>query len=420
MGFSSQDKQIVQDLAKRVCEIAVLPIMEEKKQLWYRLNSLERTRPLIHCQAISPEIWEELIPPETLQCTDETARKEELRLRSIIYAWENFPDDRVVDPNAYSYIVVKGDSFVTDYGVQVDYARPEEAHGAVGFRQVIKTEADIEMIKAEPKVWVDWDKTNQDYDTLCELYGESTTVRKICPEYGLGVGFIDSFIRWRGIEQMFIDLIERPKWIHEVLERMLAGAVSSMAQCEALGILTLNNTYCMLGTGGYGWTHELPQPDFDGEHVRVRDLWGRTSTQIFTEIVSAEMHWDFAIQYEKRFLEHFGLAGYGCCEPLHNKMYYVSRIKNLRRVSMSPWVDVDAASEAVGDKYVYTHKPHPMIVSMNRSHPDLARRQLEGALQKTRSNIVEVNLQDIHTVRNEPHRLTEWTQMAMELSEKYV
>ncbi len=39
--------------------------------------------------------------------------------------------------------------------------------------------------------------------------------------------------------------------------------------------------------------------------------------------------------------------------------------------------------------------------------------------KKPRRNVVEVNLQDIHTVRGDPHRLTEWTQMAMDLSETY-
>ena len=100
-------------------------------------------------------------------------------------------------------------------------------------------------------------------------------------------------------------------------------------------------------------------------------------------------------------------------------MQFVSQIENLRRVSMSPWVDIDKASEVVGTKYVYTHKPHPAVVSMERWHPKLARQQLEDALRKTRANVVEVNLQDIHTVRGQPHRLTEWTRMAMELSEQY-
>jgi len=419
MSSSATDSRIIRDLAKEVNAIAALPVHEERKQLWTRLNRLERVRPLIHVQAIAPSVWDELIPEGQLRCTDPTTREEELRLRRILYAWEHFRDDRVVDPNAYSYIAVRGDCWLTDFGVHAEYIEPAEKYGAASFRPVITTEADIDKINAEPDVWVDWDETEAKHRKLCDLYGDVTPVKKICPEYGLGFGLIDTFIRWRGIEQTFIDLLERPKWIHEALERMTQACLRSLEQLEALDVLTLNNTYTMLGTGGYGWTDELPQPDFDGRHVRVKDLWGRASAQIFTEGISPEMHWEFAIQYEGRVLERFGLSGYGCCEPLHNKMHVVRRIPNLRRVAMSPWVDIDVASEAVGKDYVYTHKPHPTVVSMEHWHPDLARRQLEEALRKTRRNVVEVNLQDIHTVRNEPHRLTEWAGMAMELSEEY-
>ena len=65
---------------------------------------------------------------------------------------------------------------------------------------------------------------------------------------------------------------------------------------------------------------------------------------------------------------------------------------------MSPWVDIEVASREVGRDLVYTHKPNPAIVSMEQWHPDLAREKLKDAFEKTRNNILEVNLQDIHTV----------------------
>ena len=34
---------------------------------------------------------------------------------------------------------------------------------------------------------------------------------------------------------------------------------------------------------------------------------------------------------------------------------------------MSPWVDIQRASAEVGRDYIYTHKPHPSIVSMERN-----------------------------------------------------
>jgi hypothetical protein len=51
--------------------------------------------------------------------------------------------------------------------------------------------------------------------------------------------------------------------------------------------------------------------------------------------------------------------------------------------------------------------------------PELARRGLREAFRKTRNNVMEVNLQDLHTVHREAHRLTEWTAMALRLAEEY-
>ena len=82
-------------------------------------------------------------------------------------------------------------------------------------------------------------------------------------------------------------------------------------------------------------------------------------------------------------------------------------------------MDIGRAAEEVGRDYVYTHKPNPSIVSMRMWDLGLARKLLREALEKTRENVVEVNLQDLHTVQNEPRRLTEWTEMAMQLAEEY-
>ena len=418
MSVSEQDRQIIQGLAKQVAEIAALPIHEEKIELWKRLNRLERVRPLVHVQAIAASIWVELLPEDQLQTSDPFCRGQEMALRRKIYCWEHFPDDRVVDAIIRCPIQVRGDSNSTGFGLRRATDHPKERFGAWAVKPILNEEEDIEGIKTDPEVWVDWEQTEHHYERLCDLYEGTLNVEKE------GTSFfwfhpMDTFIVWRGIEQTFVDLVERPAWIHEALERMTIALLSSIEQIEKLHALSRGDGNTMLGSGGYGWSDELPQPDFDGEHVRLRDLWARAATQIFTDLISPEMHEEFAIQYEKRLLERFGLSCYGCCEPLHNKMHVVRKIRNLRRVSMSPWVDIEAASDAVGTDYIYTHKPNPTIISMHTWDPELAREDLRTAFAKTRENIVEVNFQDLHTVRNEPHRLTEWTQIAMELAEEY-
>ncbi|MEK6645582.1 MAG: hypothetical protein AABY84_02785 [Candidatus Firestonebacteria bacterium] len=414
--ITAHDKNIICTLATRVAEIASLPVQNENRKMWIRINRLERVRPLIHIQAIAPDIWEELIPNKQLQCIDSFCREQEMELRKKIYCWENFRDDRVVDDIVVCPII---SNYNTGCGIEIGILKPKDNIGAHAFLPVIVEERDIEKIQTKSEIYVDWKETNTLFELLYNLYGDILKVEKRGFDF-FNFAPMDMFIRWRGIEQMFMDLLDRPKWVHEGLERITTRYLGELEQLEKMNVLSLSNGNTRLGSGGYGWTDQLPQKDFDGAHVRIKDMWARAATQIFTEIISPEMHYEFAIQYEKRLLERFGLSCYGCCEPLHKKMSVVRKIRNLRRVSMSPWVDIEVASREVGRDLVYTHKPNPAIVSMEQWHPDLAREKLKDAFEKTRNNILEVNLQDIHTVRNEPNRLTEWRNIAFELAEEYI
>ncbi len=418
MSLPQEDKRVIRDLAKKVAGIASHSVHNQKRDMWTRLNRLERVRPLIHVQAVDPSIWEELISADELECIDGYCRRQEMALRTKIYCWENFPDDRVVDDTIPCYTAVRGHSERTGLGIPFQQKRPDMKFGVAAFEQTIVNEGDIDKIETEPNVSVDEALTESRYERLSELYDGILRVEKQGQSF-FWFSVMDYFIQWRGIEQMFIDVVERPSWVHDALERITTGYISSIRQMEDLGVLSHGNRNIRLGSGGYGWTDQLPQPDYDGGPARLKDAWARCATQIFTETTSADMHDEFAIQYEKRLLERFGLATYGCCEPLHNKMHIVRKIKNLRRVSMSPWVDIDVASAAVGKDYVYTHKPNPAILSMDTWDLELAEQKLRDAFEKTQENIVEVNLQDLQTVRNEPRRLTEWAEMAMRLAEEF-
>jgi len=418
MPFPASDLTVIRRLASRLADIAALPIQQQKRDLWRRLNRLERVRPLMHIQALDWNIWEELIPQASLQTTEPFCRAQELDLRKRIYAHEQFADDRVEDGIVACSVAIHGDSWSTGFGIPRQVERPTENSGAYAFVPTILAERDLEKIQAEPTVTVDWADTERRHQQLCELYDG------LLPVQTRGRDFfwfypMDQFIVWRGIEQTFVDLLERPEWIHQALERITTGYLRSVEQMEALGVLSPGNGNTRLGSGGYAWTDELPQPGADPNHVRLQDLWARAATQIFTDGISPAMHEEFAVRYEKRLLERFGLSCYGCCEPLDTKMHIVRTIRNLRRVSMSPWVNLERASAALGRDYVFTHKPNPSIVSMEHWHPDLARDTLTEALQKTRGNVVEIVLQDLHTVRGEPLRLTAWSRLAMELAEQY-
>jgi hypothetical protein len=183
-------------------------------------------------------------------------------------------------------------------------------------------------------------------------------------------------------------------------------------------LLSLNNDNTRIGSGGYGYTNELPGPDFNPEHALPRNLWGCATAQIFGS-VSPRMHWDFALQHEMRWLRRWGLTYYGCCEPLDAKMGILRRIPNLRKVSVSPWVDIDRAVKTIGTDYVMSRKPNPAVVAPDDWRPEVARQDLADFLEKARGCHIEIILKDISTVRYQPHRLWEWEKITMEMAEKY-
>jgi hypothetical protein len=106
---------------------------------------------------------------------------------------------------------------------------------------------------------------------------------------------------------------------------------------------------------------------------------------------------------------------YGCCEALHAKLEILRQAPNLRKVSVSPWADVDKMVSRTNGAYVLSHKPTPAILAADAWNPDQARRNLVDVLEKTRGCVVEIVMKDISTVRDEPRRLWEWAAIAMDV-----
>lgn len=409
MSVPPKDRSTIRDLAQRVAEVAALPVQQEKAGLWRRLNRLEPVRPMVLLQNAT---WHETGGQISLETEDEFARQQEWNLRATLYHWDHMPDDHVYEARVYSPVVVRD----TGMGLRTQATAPDHVFGASHYNCIIEDDADPGVVPL-PTVTVDHDETEFSHQRLCELYDGILTVEKRGVS-GHWFSVMDQFIQWRGIQKAFTDMVDRPAWVHAWLDRLTEWHLVRLDQYEELGVLTLNNGNNGVGPGGLGFTDELPADDFDGTRVRARDQWGHATTQIFSE-VSPAMHDEFALRYEKRFLERFGLASYGCCEPLDGKLDIVKTIPHLRRVSMSPWVDPARGAEGLGSDYIFSYKPNPAIIGMEAWDEELVRKQLRDALEKTRGCVVEVIMKDLHTCRGEPWRMWEWVRIAMELAEEF-
>ena len=107
------DIRLLRDLYKRVAELAHDPVMEERRQSWLKLASLERTRPMILAELGG--VLDETVPLSSLRCQEEWARDLERGLRTLIFQAEQVGDDFVIEP----WINIRWDIDMGDYGVEI-------------------------------------------------------------------------------------------------------------------------------------------------------------------------------------------------------------------------------------------------------------------------------------------------------------
>jgi hypothetical protein len=413
MTTITTDQLVLRELVREYAEIAALPIHKEKAELWRRLNRLEPVRPLVWINEIP---WWEMDVDGALinRCTEPYSQEVEGWLRAMIYQWRHMPCDMVFDPFITVRYVCGPTGVYADYGIEADEVAPDcEGLGSREFRPVINDMDDVAKVRT-PQVWVDWEETERRYQFMCEVCDGIIPVQK-CGITHQWMSPWDQMIHWYGIERLFMDMVDRPELVHALLDRFMKAVHEVLDTQEALGLLSVSNWNHRVGSGGLGITDELPQADHvPGSPARPIDQWGSSTGQIFSE-VSPDMHEEFCLQYERPYLERFGLTCYGCCEPLHNKMGILRSVKNLRRVSMSYWIHVDKAVEAVGTDYIFSYKPTPSVFAWDSWDPQPARDNLAMILDKTKGCHVELIMKDISTVRNDPRRLWEWADIAMEM-----
>lgn len=415
--IEKQDKKILRELAKLKAEYAASDKNETTKQLWKRLNSLNDVRPLIWINEIP---WHEMDINDELKLVTQShfSRYLEIILRRSLYYWRHLEVDNIIEATLPCYMIIK------DKGVGI--SRKEKTLkmdnisniSSVKFIQQIKNEDDLQRIKT-PLVQYCKNETEKMHESMLDTFGDILNV-EIKGVPGFWFAPWDDLVMLYGVQEVLTDLALRPEFIHKVMEKLTNCYLAQLEQYEDLNLLALNNSNFRIGSGGLGYIDELPQKDFDPNKIRTKDLWGCSTAQIFSA-VSPSMHLEFALNYEIQYMKRFGLNYYGCCEPLDIKMDILRQIPNLRKISMSPWVNLENGAEKIGKDFVFSYKPSPAIFVDEDWHLKTVKKDLENNLSKIREKncVVEVIMKDISTVRYKPQRLWEWSKIAMEVAQNF-
>ncbi len=404
------DATILRDLAARVAEIAALPVQQTKRDLWRRLNALKPQRPMVMVDQVcwnEMEIGDEL----TLRCGDPECRGYEQTLRRTLYQWNHFPVDMVVEPFLRVSKAIRNSGF--GVAVQEAVAVTDPTNSVVGHAYVnqFRSLQDVQKIRI-PQITHDAAETDRRLSVAHDLFDGILEVRPGGADPYLSVW--DPVSTWMGVENALYAIVDTPDLMHALIARMTDGYMSMLDQLEQQGLLCQPQSliHC---TGAY--TDELPAPGYDPARPRTKDLWMFGLAQMLST-VSPEMFQEFEVDYASRICGRFGLVYYGCCDPLDRKMEQVRRIPNVRKVSMSPWVDQDCGAGQIGRDFVYSRKPNPAFLARPAFDADQVRRDLLATKDACRRNgcPLEYILKDISTVCYQPQRLFDWSRIAMEVA----
>ena len=406
MSIHTEDRKILRELAARYAEIAALDAQKVNEQNWRALYARRPVKPMFSIDQIC---WHEIASQEemVMRCTDPFARKLENQLRMTLYRWKHFPCDMVVTP------YFKLGKIVTDSGIGVSTVNQDETghEGAQThlYQDGIPDEEALEKLHA-PVITYEKEASEKAKAEAEEYFGDVLPVQLTGRELWMAIW--DRIVFWRGAEVVLYDLIDRPEFLHKLMQKMVSIEMASIDQYEAQNLLQSRGAHChCLET----YCDELPKPGFDPEHVRAADCWVSGAAQMFSE-VSPAMHDEFEIEYLKPIYERFGLVNYGCCEPLHHKIDIIRKIPNVRAISTSPWAKVEVAAEAMGNDYVMARKPNPAFVAFEQMDDQPVRKEIRATLEACRQNNTPVVfvLKDITTVRNQPERLKIWHDIVKE------
>ena len=412
-GFAHQtdrpkDRTILRDLARRYLDICHADAQRERRDLWRRHNSLKRTRSPIYIRAFA---WPEM-PESECVCDQPFLRTYEDFFRRALF-WDSLKDDSIFEPwVTLDAICITPPEGV--WGLPTRWIAGTDPRGSRRMDPPIVRPEDAHRL-VPPHHRIDEAETQRRAAMLDDaLGGAIPIVVSRAPCYRAWDADISTQLaQLRGLDQIMIDMLERPDWLHGVLAFMRDGILRVHEEAEKAGdwSLAAHENQAM------PYAEELDDPAPDGRSVTRDKLWWFCASQE-TTLVGPDLFDEFMLQYQRPIIEKFGLAAYGCCEDLTLKIPLLRRIPNLRRIAVSPMANVAKCAEAIGQDYVLSYRPSPSDMVGYGFDPERIRRILRRDLAACRECHTDITLKDVETVQGDPTRVRDWVRITREAIEE--
>ena len=386
--MTNQDKNRLRNLAVKYAEYACGEAMAQRREKWRLHNDLRQKTFPFHIED-NGSYFKDLTPP--LECESDDCRELEGRLLHALVAYEMIDDDRVI-PDRF---VVDWRTSLTSNCDELEITRADNGRGSsLGYRtsRPIK-DIDADWAKLKHRViTLDRDETERQAQLAQEAFEGLLPVEIGRPSSLYSNGITNTAVHLMGMQELYLQMAMNPDAVHRLFAFLAEDNLALGQWEEDQSLLTLNND----GNHGYCSGSSLFSDETAfaaGDRVMSTDRYGYLESQESVGI-SAEMFDEFLMPHFTRMADRFKLLKFGCCEPVHHLMAILQRLHGLRKVSVTPWCDLNILAETCREDVIWCRKPVPLKLCGRTFDPDDLRSHLQETLDIGRNHFIEFVYRD--------------------------
>lgn len=403
------DRRILRELAKEQLEYAHSAKNEKIVSRWRSLAQGTCIEPTV--RLCFGAYRDEVIHPR-LRCTEETARRIEAQLLTVMTGSKLFGDDTPIPP----YYYVQWKTWVSPFGSKPNLTHSSEKKSSGYHINPVVEDLERDMDKLRGGSFgADPDATKEKIELLSDILGDILPVKVNMPSL---IGEITNpLVQLMGMENYYLAMYDYPDELHEVMEMATKVYEEYYDFLEKERLLAPTADFSRVNQDSFAFNTELPCENV----TRTEECWGFLESQE-TTAVSPELFGEFVFPYQDRLAKRFGLLSYGCCERVDAIWEpYLSKWKNLRRLSVSPFNNQQQVGEYLrGSNVVFYCKPRAELITNPGPLDEEAIQRYFKEIGKAASGcLLEVAQRDVGTIFGDYERGRQYVQLIKKSIEKY-
>ncbi|MFZ2657284.1 MAG: hypothetical protein WAX69_20280 [Victivallales bacterium] len=385
-------------LAGTYAEYALGDVMAQRREKWRLHNGMQQRTFPFHIEDNGTYL-RDLGP--SLKCEDPACRNLEARLLHATVSYERINDDRIIPAR----FVVDWVTEISSYCDDLHFTHADDGHGGTfGYesnKPINDIDGDFGKLKKRT-LTLNRQLTDRHAELAADVFkGLLPVVVGRCSSF-YSDGIASKAVHLLGMEELYLQMAMNPEAVHRLLTFLAEDNMSLGRREEELGLLILNNDgnqgYC---SGSSQFSDEIPGREIgQGERILSTDRYGYLEAQEAAGL-SPDMFAEFLMPHFRKLAARFRLMKFGCCEPVHGFIPFLQELNGLRKVSVTPWCDLEMLAARCRRDIIWSRKPVPLKLCGSTFDPDDFRAHLRETLDIGAGHFIEFIFRDTNCLTGE-------------------